>query len=297
MAQQLRSLKKTWKSFKRQPLMHIASMATISVSCLILGSFLLGYRNFEKIAEQTKANITGTVYLREGLNESQLAELRERLLSQEHVSKVTFKSKRKVADELQVFLGTSGAEALPGSELFPDLMEIELDGDSSSQVVGGLTAILAKDSDITEVDFSEDWLAQYKKVHGFLTSIGWILIGGLVLGCGFIIANFMGIRHQSRKEEMEIIQLIGAERGFVLAPFLWEGILEGVFGAGISLVFLLGLKWVLGDLLARDWSSMVGISSWAFLSIAQSLLLVFLGITMALMGSLTVFFRTSEQTR
>jgi len=297
MAQQLRSLKKTWKSFKRQPLMHVASIATISVSCLILGSCLLGFRNFESLAEKTSPHVTGTVYLKEGLTESQIAEVRERLLSQEHVTKVTFKSKTKVADELQVFLGTPGAEVLPGTELFPDLMELELDQNSSPQLVAGLKAHLAKDPSISEVDFSDDWLAQYMKVRGFLKSIGWALIIGLVFGCGFIIANFMGIRHQSRKEEMEIVQLIGAERAFVLAPFLWEGLLEGILGSGISLILLAVLKWILGDLLAQDWQTLIGISSWAFLSIPQAFLLVFLGITMALMGSLTVFFRTSEQVR
>jgi len=293
----LRSLKKTWKSFKRQPLMHVASVATISVSCLILGAFLLGYRNFENLAAQTNTNVTGTVYLKDGLNEIEVSELRERLLSQEKVTRVVFKSKNKVADELQDFLGASTGESIPGSELFPDLMELELSPESTSQTVATLKSILSKDPAITEVDFSDDWLAQYKKVRSFLNSVGWFLIVGLVLGCGFIIANFMGIRHQSRKEEMEIIQLIGAERGFVLAPFLWEGLFEGILGAGLSLVVLSALKWVLGDLLVKDWQSMLGISSWAFLSVSQSLLLLFLGITMALMGSLTVFFRTAEQSR
>lgn len=297
MALPLRSLKKTWKSFKRQPLMHLASIATISVSCLILGSFLLGYRNFENLAEQTNTSITGTAYLKSGLTELQISDLRERLLSQENVSKVTFKSKNRVADELQDFLGASAGEALPGSELFPDLMEIELNRESSSQTVTSLKTMFAKDAAITELDFSDDWLAQYKKVRSFLNSIGWVLIVGLVFGCGFIIANFMGIRHQSRKEEMEIIQLIGAERGFVLAPFLWEGLFEGLMGAGLSLVLLSGMKWILGDLLVKDWQSLLGISSWAFLSLPQSLLLLILGITMALMGSLTVFFRTTEQLR
>ena len=297
MAFPLRSLKKTWKSFKRQPLMHVASVATISVSCLILGAFLLGYRNFENLAEQTNTSVTGTVYLKEGLNEIQVAELKERILSQENVAKVIFKSKTKVANELQDFLGASAGESLPGSELFPDLMEVELNPESNSLTVTTLKSILSKDPSITEVDFSDDWLAQYKKVRSFLNSIGWFLIVGLVLGCGFIIANFMGIRHQSRKEEMEIIQLIGAERGFVLAPFLWEGLFEGILGAGLSLGVLSVLKWILGDLLVKDWQSILGISSWVFLSFSQSLLLLVLGITMALMGSLTVFFRTAEQSR
>ncbi|NBX76162.1 MAG: FtsX-like permease family protein [Proteobacteria bacterium] len=294
MNHQLRPLKKTLKSFKRQPLLHLASIATISVSCLIMGSFFLGYRNFESIAEKTNPHMTGTVYLKEGLNDNQIALLKENILSQENVLKAAFKSKRKVADELQVFLGTTGSEILPGSELFPDLIELELNPETTSQEIAALKSILGKDLQIAEVDFSEDWLTQYKKVRSILTTIGWVLISALVIGCGFIIANFMGMRHQSRKEEMEIVQLIGAETSFVLAPFLWEGIIEGVLGAGFSMTLLLLAKWLLGDVLASNWGSVLGVSSWMFLSVAQCLLLLFVGITMALVGSIAVFLRTSE---
>jgi len=295
MKHQLRPLKKTLKSFKRQPLLHLASIATISVSCLIMGAFFLGYRNFENIAEKTNPHMTGTVYLKEGLSENQIALLRENILSQENVLKATFKSKRKVADELQVFLGATGSEVLPGSELFPDLIEIELNPDTQSQEIASLKSVLSKESQISEVDFSEDWLTQYKKVRGILTSLGWFLISALVIGCGFIIANFMGMRHQARKEEMEIVQLIGAETSFVLAPFLWEGIIEGILGAGFSITLLLAVKWLMGDFLANNWGSVLGVSSWMFLSVGQCLLLLFVGITMALVGSIAVFLRTSEQ--
>lgn len=295
MKHQLRPLKKTWKSFKRQPLLHLASIATIGMSCLIMGSFLLGYRNFESLAEKTNPHMTGTVYLREGLSDNQINLLKENILSQENVLKATFKSKRKVADELQVFLGTTGSEILPGSELFPDLIELDLNQDTSPQDLASLKTVLMKETLISEVDFSEDWLAQYKKVRKILTVIGWCLISALVVGCGFIIANFMGMRHQARKEEMEIVQLIGAETSFVLAPFLWEGIIEGVLGAGAAMALLLSAKWILGDLIASHWGSVFGVSSWMFLSVGQVLLLLFVGITMALLGSIAVFLRTSEQ--
>lgn len=277
--------------------MHLASMSTIAVSCLILGTFLLCYRNFETLAENSNPHMTGTAYIKDNLSALQIDELRERLLSLENVKRVTYKSKTKVADELQVFLGASGTEVLPGSELFPDLMELELNKDTSAQDLASLKKTIGRETLVTEVDFSEDWLAQYKKVRGILETVGWILSAALVIGCGFIIANFMGIRHQARKEEMEIVQLIGAEKSFILTPFIWEGILEGVFGAGASIVLLLFLKWFLASIIGTEWNSVLGISSWMFLTLGQMLLVGFVGIAMALLGSFAVFFRTVEQVR
>lgn len=297
MNHQLRPIKKTWRSFKRNPLLHVASIATIGVSCLIMGSFLLGYRNFESIAEKTNPHVTGTVYLKEGLSESQVGVLRENILAQENVVKAVFKPKRKVADELQVFLGASGSEVLPGSELFPDLIELELNPDTSPIQISALKTVLASLSQVSEVDFSEDWLNQYKKIRGILTSIGWVLISALIIGCGFIIANFMGMRHQARKEEMEIVTLIGAQKSFVLAPFLWEGTIEGILGASSSIALLFCATWFFGDVVGTNWASAFGVSSWMFLSFWQCLFLFFVGITMALVGSIAVFLRTSEQVR
>ncbi|NBT59636.1 FtsX-like permease family protein, partial [bacterium] len=185
----------------------------------------------------------------------------------------------------------------PGSELFPDLIEIDLNQETSPEQITALKSVLATLPQISEVDFSEDWLTQYKKVRGVLTTIGWVLISALIVGCGFIIANFMGMRHQARKEEMEIVQLIGAETSFVLAPFLWEGVLEGILGAGSAMVLLFLAKWILGGVSALNWSSVLGVSSWLFLSVGQGLFLLFVGITMALVGSIAVFLRTSEQVR
>lgn len=293
----LRPIIRTWKSFKRQPLLHLASISTITVSCLILGTFLLCYTNFETLAEKTNPHMTGTVYLKENLSTAQIDGIKERLLGLENVKKVTFKSKTKVADELQAFLGASGGEVLPGTELFPDLLELELNKETSSAEISTLKSAIGQEALVSEVDFSEDWLAQYKKVRGILGTIGWILTGALVLGCGFIIANFMGIRHQARKEEMEIVQLIGAERSFILTPFIWEGLLEGLLGASFSLFLLLAIKWFFSSVLAQEWNSALGISSWVFLSWGHVFLLGFVGITMALLGSFAVFFRTVEQVR
>jgi cell division transport system permease protein len=235
--------------------------------------------------------------LRENLSDSQIAQLKERILSQDNVMKVSFKPKKKVADELQIFLGSNAGEVLPGAELFPDLIELELNKNTSPQDLIALKTIISREPEITEVDFSEDWLAQYKKVRGLLSGIGWALMVALVLGCSFIIANFMGMRHQSRKEEIEIVQLIGAERSFVLTPFIWEGLIEGILGSGTAMAILLIGKWLLGDLLASQWNAILGTSSWLFLSFGQMILLGFNGITTALLGSFTVFLKTAERFR
>lgn len=286
-----RGLKRSLSDFKLHPWLHLASIGTISIALLILGTFLLIYRNFDYIADKASPSLTGTVYLKEALTEPEITAIKERVLSLEHVQHVTFKPKRTVVEELQVFLGASGMENLPGSELFPDVLEVELKKEISPASVALLKSVIQKYSEVSEVDFSEDWLAQFKKVRNFMQIFGIVLILCVLFGCGFMIANFMGIRHQSRRNEIDIVNLMGANRNFILTPFLWEGLIEGLVGSGIALLLLFILKGVLSTVVAVNWSSFLGVNSLLYLGVGQFFIILAVGIATALVGGITVFLR------
>src|SRR5262249_52461147 len=157
--------------------------------------------------------------------------LQEQILALPKVQHVKFKSNAKVLQELQASLGSLDTSAISGKGLFPDVIEVEVSRDIGPKALSFLKLQLQNLSQVAEVDFSEDWLSQYKMIKHFLRVFGFILFFGILFSCSFIIANFMGMRHQSRKYEIDIIRLMGAHRGFVFGPFLWEGIIEGTLGA------------------------------------------------------------------
>ena len=289
-----RGLRRSITDFRRHPWLHLISISTITVALLILGTFFLCYRNFEALAEKTSPQVTGTVYLKDGLTKEQLALLTQRVLSVDQVENATFKTKQSVVEELQTFLGGAGLENLPGNELFPDVLELQLKQEAGPAALAVLKSIISKFPEVTEVDFSEDWLAQYKRVRQVLRVFGFLLLVGCLVGCTFIIANFMGMRHQSRKSEIDIVRLIGAHQNFVLGPFLWEGLIEGVIGSTIALSLLYFLKLSLATLISVQWSSLLGVQEWLYLSPAQLLATIGVGVLMAFCGGFTVFMRFRE---
>lgn len=286
----------SFSDFKRQPWLHFVSVMTISVALVIIGGFFLCYRNFEKLADKTSPQITGTAYLKDEITHSQIGALKERMMSLENVQKVNFKSKDNVVEELQLFLGSTGGTTLPGSELFPNVIELEIKQDMSPEKIEILKGIISRFPEVSEVDFSDDWLAQYKKVSQVLKIVGLMMMALMIIGCSFLIANFMGMRHQSRRNEIEIVNLIGADRNFIITPYIWEGVIEGVMGSTLAIVMLLVVKTFLFGLMSAHWSVYLGIPQWSFLSFAQILVIYLVGITMALMGGVTVFLRYQEQT-
>jgi cell division transport system permease protein len=219
-----RGLRSSISHVRRHPWLHAVSIATITAALLLLGGFFLCYRNLEALADKTNPHVTGTLYLKESLPAARIKTLCEQILSMESVAQVAYKNKASVVEELQTFLGAKDTDLGSGSELFPDLIEIELAKDVSPETVAALKAHLSQMSEFAEVDFSEDWLAQYKRVIAVVKLIGVLLMVGIVVGSSFIIANFMGLRHQARRDEIEIVRLMGAHPGFVLTPFLLEGV-------------------------------------------------------------------------
>ncbi len=286
-----RGLKRSLADFKLHPWLHLVSISTITISLVIVGIFFLLYSNFEHLSEKTNPAITGTVYLKEELNESQLKSLKEKIMSLENVRFVAFKPKKKVVEELQGFLGSSGNEMVPGIELFPDVVEITVAKETTSQSITVLKSVIGQMPEISEVDFSDDWLAQYKKVRQLMTIAGLILMCVIVVACSFMIANFMGMRHQARKNEIEIVNLMGANRSFILTPFLWEGMVEGFTSSLMALVLLLVGKSFLNTLIQVHWSHILGNTSLIFLTAGQIAAVIAVGFITALFGGFTVFLR------
>ncbi len=290
-----RGIKRSFIDFQRHPWLHLISVVTIAAALVILGAFFLGYRNLESIADKAKSQITGTVYLKDGLTEAQLTPLKERILSLGMVKGVVFKAKHSVMEELSTFLGSGVGDSLPGNEIFPDILEVEVRREASTSDASDVKTIISKMPEVADVDFSEDWMAQFKRIRNMFQIFGLCLTSAVLIGCGFIIANFMGMRHQARKNEIDIIRLHGASQGFVMAPFLWEGFFEGIVGSIIALVLLYVGKVFLGALVSSQWASLLGVHTFLYLSVGQLFAVVGLGIAMAFFGSFTVFLRFQER--
>jgi cell division transport system permease protein len=91
---------------------------------------------------------------------------------------------------------------------------------------------------VEDVQYGEEWVAQYGAFMKFLRILGLLLGGFLLAGSALVVANTIRLAVYARREELEILSLVGASKPFVRIPFLIEGILMGVLGGGIALAVL-----------------------------------------------------------
>jgi cell division transport system permease protein len=94
---------------------------------------------------------------------------------------------------------------------------------------------------IKEVQYGEEWVKRFSHFMDLVRFAGILVAGFIVLAVVFIVANTIKLTIYARKDELELMGLVGATRLFIKIPFLIEGVVQGVVGAALAILFLLGV--------------------------------------------------------
>ena len=222
------------------PLVHFIGLSTMAISILILGAFILLYLNVYGWIQDWGGSMNISVYLAEGVSKNQLQEIEQFLKRQPSVMKYRFVSKEEALQEFKEALGPQSKllSALTSNPL-PASFEVQLKSDThQSALLKELVARLEKLTGVHEVQYSEAWIRKFKDILDLVKVIGFIAGGLLALGALFIVTNTIKLTIYSRKEEIEILKLVGATDWFVKAPFIIEGMIQGTVSALVALGIL-----------------------------------------------------------
>jgi cell division transport system permease protein len=139
---------------------------------------------------------------------------------------------------------------------------------------------------VADVRYDRQWLTRLLDAARTVRTVGLTLGAVLILAAALTVANVVRLSLYTRRDELEIMQLVGAPTVYVRGPFLMEGVLQGGIGA-IAAVAVLAVTFysVRGRYLVPLASAM-NLSSIAFLSVEVMLLLVFGGMAVGCLGGL-----------
>src|SRR5207253_6111218 len=140
----------------------------------------------------------------------------------------------------------AGSLAGPSGNPLPPPLEVT-PGTGRPPSAGRLRAArLEKLPGVQEVEYGREWLDKLEALGRGLRVFG---AGALftVLGAALlVVANTIRLAVYARRDEIEIMKLVGATDGYVRAPFLLEGALQGLIGAALALGAVLAVqKWLL----------------------------------------------------
>jgi cell division transport system permease protein len=262
------------------------STATIAVALFVLGAFLIATSNLERLGREWNNSAEMSIYLTDGATAEQRAAVEKTLAGATVVASRRYLSK---ADALarfkKTFADLSGTLDGLGDNPLPASYEVRLQGGSEAGV-DLLLAEVRQLPGVADVRYDREWLQRLSRAIGMVRGVGVVLGLLLTAAAALTVANVVRLGLYARREELDIMQLVGAPQVYIRGPFVMEGTLQGGLGALVALAVLgavyIGLK---GRYLI-PLASAINLSSVSFLPLEVSLLLVVGGMVVGCVGGL-----------
>ena len=279
-------------SIKGNPFVNVITIAVISVSFVILGGFIALFGNLTSLLADWEQRVQIEAYLKDGLADTRIKEIRNLITTFEGVGEVIYISKddaiKRFAAEMPAIAGLVkdlGEPPLPSS-----IRIMLAKGHREFAKVEALAAELGKVAGVDDVVYGREWLEKFSGFISLLKLSGLILALFLLLTTTFIISNTIRLALYARKEELEVMKLLGATNFFMKTPFLIEGLLQGLIGASASIVSLYAIySFFVVRLASSSNLSIISLSSGSFqpsfLSLEAMFYLLICGMVLGLFGS------------
>jgi cell division transport system permease protein len=251
-------LERAGQNIRQDVFINLVTVSTIAITLLILSTFWLCFLNLNSFLQKWGEKIQITAYLDEGASPEQLQELQEKVLSIKGVKELSFISKDQALKLFREQLeGQNGLLDGLNSNPLPASWEIQLQKDfQNSERAAEIIGKLKDFKEISDLQYGQEWVERFSTFLNLLRLAAFFVGGLLVLATIFIISNTIKLSVYARKEEIEIMKLVGAADWFVKVPFFIGGILQGLLGALISMAILYGLY----KFLTHEFSPMLSLS-------------------------------------
>jgi cell division transport system permease protein len=229
-----------FRSLWRGRLASLLAVTTSGVSLLVLGLFLLLGSNASRILERWSAAAEFSVYLADTASAEDRAAIERTLATSGVVAEETFVTP---AQALDVFSRqfpdlASAARSLPSNPL-PASYEVRLRPElGHAEAADRLAARLRTLAGVSDVRYDRRWIDRLLGLVQAVRATGLALASLLIMAAVVTIMSVVRLTLVARRQEIEIMQLVGAPLSYIRGPFVMEGTLQGLAGAALALLVL-----------------------------------------------------------
>ncbi|ULA68657.1 MAG: Cell division protein FtsX [Nitrospira sp.] len=218
----------------------LVAVATTAFTFACVGVFLLLYVNLRTMASSLEQDIQVMVYLQDDLTEQARNDIEQQLKVDRAIGSLTFVSKERALADFQAqfpsesrLLQGLGQNPLPAS--FVVTLVAESRSSDAMRRWANRTQLIPG---VSQVQYSQEWVEALAGIVRYI-ELAAIIVGVILSAASVtIIANTIRLALYSRREEIEILGLIGASTTFIRVPYLLEGAALGLCGSALSLVIL-----------------------------------------------------------
>jgi len=251
LARYLRAFFRTWTDRSGT---QLATLSVLVGAYVVSGFVLLLSLNLQNLLKAWGESIQISVYLEDDLNQTQKDGLRESLESDQRIERIEYVSKQQASETFRDQIANYAPDLLNDAEFsnpFPASFILKLKSQQTQTVISRtlekIAGELKQKPGVEDVSYGQGWIENYSAFVTALTRFGWVLGFTLLAGSLFVISNSVRASVAARREEIEILELIGETKQMIRAPFIFEGAVMGFMAASLAVFinFLL-LQWQLG---------------------------------------------------
>jgi cell division transport system permease protein len=224
-----------WRGIKTA----IVATATITVAFVVLGGFLMLTSNMERVLTRWQNAAEFSVYMSDGASPEQRTAVERTLRESGAVAAVELVSKEDAMRRFKQNFGTlaDAAGDLPANPL-PASVEVRLRPNANPSDVAVLAEKAASLAGVADVRYDRQWIQRLMYAVDVLRAGGFVLGALLLFAAALTVASVVRLALFARREEIHIMQLVGAPIAYIRGPFVVEGLIQGGVGAIAALIVL-----------------------------------------------------------
>lgn len=217
------------KYIRRSPYQSIAAILIMSLTFFTIGVFslitIISIRAINHLESQPQLSI----FFKEGSTQQDIESLRNQLEDTGKVKSIKFISKEEA---FSIYKNLNKEDPLLLDLVTADILPASLDVQANdASDLTPLAQIAKSAKSVEQINYQKDVIENLIRITEGLRQIGVLIIGVLLAVSIFVILTIIGIKITVRKDEIEIMKLIGASNWFIRTPFLLEGMFYGAVGA------------------------------------------------------------------
>jgi cell division transport system permease protein len=224
-----------WRGFKTA----IIATATITVAFVVLGGFLILTSNMQRVFTRWQDAAEFSVYLSDTASPEQRSAIGQALRENAVVAALEVVSKE---DALRRFKQNFGTLAEAAGDLtanpLPASIEVRLRPNANPIDVAALADKAAGLAGVADVRYDRQWIQRLMYAVDLVRAGGFVLAALLVFAAALTVASVVRLALFARREEIHIMQLVGAPIAYIRGPFIVEGLIQGGLGAIAALIVL-----------------------------------------------------------
>lgn len=226
--------------YQRRKLQSSRATALISITLVLFMVGLLGLviLHTQKLSEYVRENIGFSIIMKENVREAGIVQLQKTLDATDFVKSTEYITPEQAAEELQEELGEDFIGFLGYNPLLPSI-ELKLRAEYTNiDSLNMIESRIIANPDVKEIYYQKDLV---HLINRNIRRIGLVILGFsalLLIIAVALINNTIRLSVYSKRFIIRTQQLVGATGSFIRRPFLWSGVLQGIFAAFIAIIFL-----------------------------------------------------------